>query len=248
MKGLGIRNIGWEHFNIFAGSKKGTLFKLWASWQTDATVALTEADGKAYRRFLSPNVVVIPNFTTIGVNKPSTCEKKILLAVGRHAYQKGFDMLIKAWSQVYAPDWILRIVGSGGDKEENERLAKDLGLGNRIEFKESTPNIVQEFQNASCFVLSSRFEGLVLVLIEAKMMGLPCVSFDCPESPKEVLRDGIDGWLVPPEDIDALARELSLRLADLDTLKAAGIAGRKDAIKRYGPDSIKQRWIEIIEK
>lgn len=248
LRGLKIKNIGWEHFNIFAGSKLGTLFKLSASWRTDATVALTEADGRAYKKFLSPNVLVIPNFTSIGTNPPSECENKILLAVGRHAPQKGFDMLIKAWAKTDAPGWILKIVGSGDDKNENEELARKLNVIDRIEFKEATPEIVKEFQNASCFVLSSRFEGLVLVLIEAKMMGLPCVSFDCPESPKEVIRNGVDGWLVPPEDIDALAKELTIRLTDQEALKRAGIEAHKDAIKRYSPAAIKQMWIDLIEK
>lgn len=248
LRGLKVKNIGWEHFNIFAGSKLGTLFKLSASWRTNATVALTEADGKAYKKFFSPNVLVIPNFTSIGVNEPSKCENKILLAVGRHAPQKGFDMLIKAWAKTNAPGWTLRIVGSGDEKTKNEELAKSLGVWNRVEFKESTPEIVKEFQNASCFVLSSRFEGLVLVLIEAKMMGLPCVSFDCPESPKEVIRNGIDGWLVPPEDIDGLANELSLRLKDLNKLKEAGTAAREDAKNRYSPEAIKKIWIDLIEK
>lgn len=248
LRGLNIKNIGWEHFNIFAGSKLGTIFKLSASWRTNATVALTEADGRAYRKFFSPNVHVIPNFTSIGTNEPSKCENKVLLAVGRHAPQKGFDMLIRAWAKIYAPNWILRIVGSGEDKEKNEQLAKDLGVTERMEFKEATPEIVKEFQDASCFVLSSRFEGLVLVLIEAKMMGLPCVSFDCPESPKEVIRDGIDGWLVPPENVNALAEELSLRLSNLEDLKKAGKEARRDAITRYSPSAIKQLWINLIEK
>lgn len=245
---LKVKNIGWEHFNIFAGSKKGTVFKLLASWRTSATVALTEADGKAYKKFFSPNVTVIPNFTSIGVNEPSKCENKVLLAVGRHAPQKGFDMLVKAWAKTDAPGWKLRIVGSGKDKQKNEQLARDLGVWDRIEFIEAHPNIAQEFQNASCFVLSSRFEGMVLVLLEAKMMGLPCVSFNCPESPKEVIQDNIDGWLVPAENIDALANELTFRLRDMEGLRKAGKEARRDAINRYSPQAIKSIWQNLIEK
>ncbi len=248
LRRLKVKNIGWEHFNIFAGSKLGTIFKLFASWRTNVTVALTEADKKAYQKFFSPNVTEIPNFTTIGVNEPSKCDSKVLLAVGRHAHQKGFDMLIKAWAKTEAKGWILRIVGSGKEKEKNIQLAKDLGIDDRIEFVESHPKIANEFQNASCFVLSSRFEGMVLVLLEAKMMGLPCISFDCPESPREVIRNGIDGWLVSPNDIDALGREMSSRLKDQDGLRKAGQKAREDAVQRYSPDAIKSRWIELIER
>ena len=226
----------------------GTLFKTVAPWFVNNTVVLTKEDEKDYRVNYAPRVLTIPNFTNIGENLPSKCEKKVVLAVGRHAPQKGFDMLIKAWAKTDAPGWKLRIVGSGEDKQKNEQLAKDLGVWERMEFVEAHPNIAQEFQNASCFVLSSRFEGLVLVVIEAKMMGLPCISFNCPNSPKEVIQDGKDGWLVPKEDIDALAKELTLRLSDLDALKKAGEEGRKDASERYSPDAVKNEWINLIDK
>lgn len=245
---LKIKNIAWEHFNIYAGSKMGTIFKIIAPWFVDNTVVLTKEDEKSYKLNHAPRVLAIPNFTSIGTNKPSLCNNKILLAVGRHSPQKGFDMLIEAWSKTYAPDWKLRIVGSGADKVKNENLAKDLGVRDRIEFVEAHPDIVREFQNASCFVLSSRYEGLVLVLIEAKMMGLPCVSFDCPNSPKEVIRDGIDGWLVPKEDINALSGELTNRLSDLVALKKAGKSAREDAYERYSPESARESWKNLIEK
>lgn len=246
--GLKIRNIAWEHFNIYAGSKMGTLFKTVAPWFVKNTVVLTKEDERDYQVNYAPRVLTIPNFTNIGENLPSKCEKKVVLAVGRHAPQKGFDMLIKAWAKTDAPGWKLRIVGSGDDKQKNEQLAKNLGVWERIEFAEAHPGIAQEFQNASCFVLSSRFEGLVLVLIEAKMMGLPCISFNCPNSPKEVIHNGKDGWLVPKEDIDALAKEMTLRLSNLEALKKAGEEGRKDALERYSPYAVKNEWIKLIGK
>lgn len=245
--GLKIRNIAWEHFHLYAGSRAGSYYKMFAPWLVDATVVLTESDAKDYKAKHCPNVIVIPNFTSIGVNAPSKCDSKIILAVGRHAPQKGFDLLIKAWANVNAPGWKLRIVGSGDDKIQNMALARKLIKPERIEFVESTSNIAQEFQRASCFVLSSRFEGLVLVLIEARMMGLPCISFDCPNSPREVIRDGIDGWLVPHEEIDALAKELELRLSDVSTLKSFGKKARIDALNRYSPEAIKDFWIKLIE-
>ncbi len=244
--GLDIRNIGWEHFNIFAGSKAGTLFKTIAPWFVYRTVVLTEADAIDYRNKKAPNIIVIPNFTSIGANAPSKIENKVLIAVGRHSEQKGFDMLLKAWAKSKPGGWCLTIVGEGDLKDYNIALAKELGISDSVVFKPSTPNIAKEFQDASCFVLSSRYEGLVLVLIEAKMMGLPSICFDCPNSPREVIRDGIDGWLVPPEDIDALAMEIELRLKDIDTLRLAGEKARTDALKRYSPEAIKSQWVKIL--
>lgn len=244
--GLGIRHIAWEHFNLYAGSKVGSLYKMLAPWLVDATVVLTKADARNYRRVHAPRIYEIPNFTSIGRYQPSKCETKILLAVGRHAPQKGFDLLIKAWAKTEALGWKLRIVGSGDDKPANMRLAEELGIMDRIEFVDSTPDIVREFQSASCFVLSSRFEGLVLVLIEAKMMGLPCVSFDCPNSPREVIRDSVDGWLVPNGDTDALAKCLSLHLSNLNILRKAGYAARLDAMERYSAKCVLSQWISLF--
>ncbi|MBD5274659.1 MAG: glycosyltransferase family 4 protein [Bacteroides sp.] len=243
---LGIKNIAWEHFNIFAGSKIGTLFKIVAPWFVDKTVVLTKQDELDYKKFFTPRVITIPNFTNIGINPPSKCDNKILLAVGRHAPQKGFDLLIKAWAQTSAPGWKLRIVGSGADKSKNEQLAVNLNVSDRIDFIEAHPNIAQEFQNSSCFVLSSRFEGLVLVLIEAKMMGLPCISFDCPNSPREVIRNNIDGILIPPENIEEMANALTRTLKDTAALKKMGEEARKDAMNRYSVNAVKNQWLTLI--
>lgn len=245
--GLHIKIIGWEHFNIFAGSRIGTVYKVISSWMADVTVVLTEADAKSFNKLHGKNIISIPNFTSIGINEPSKCDNKRLLAVGRHMPQKGFDMLIRAWAKADAPGWELRIVGDGLEKDANIQLAHDLCVADTIEFVDSTPYIADEFQNASCFVLSSRFEGLVLVLIEAKMMGLPSISFDCPESPREILRDGIDGILVPPEDIDALAKAITSTLRDIPQLKQMGIMARQDAMGRYSAEAIKSKWIKLLQ-
>lgn len=244
--GLGIRHIAWEHFNLYAGSKIGSLYKMLAPWFVDATVVLTKADARDYRTAHAPRIYEIPNFTFFCKKEPSKCERKILLAVGRHAPQKGFDLLIKAWAKTKVDGWKLRIVGSGDDKPANMKLAKDLGVTDRIEFTEAIPNIAHEFQSASCFVLSSRFEGLVLVLIEAKMMGLPCISFDCPNSPREVIRDGVDGWLVSNGDTDALAECLSLRLSNLNVLREAGRSARLDAMERYSSECVLSKWLSLF--
>lgn len=244
--GLGIKHIAWEHFNLYAGSRKGVLWRLLSSRLVDKTVVLTEADAKDYHDRNAPNIIAIPNFTSIGKNNPSKCENKILLAVGRHDEQKGFDMLIKAWAKANVPDWKLKIVGNGKLKETNKTLAKNLNIENSIIFIDSTDNIAHEFQSASCFILSSRYEGLVLVLIEAKMMGLPCISFDCPNSPREIINDGIDGWLVKNGNIDALAECITRTLSAPCLLPSYGQKARQDAFARYSPQAVKSIWNNLL--
>lgn len=246
IRGMHIRHVAWEHFNLYAGSKIGSLFKMLAPHMADATVVLTEADARDFRNVHAPNIIAIPNFTSIGSNAPSECREKTILAVGRHEPQKGFDMLLKAWAKTTAPGWKLKIVGSGSQRTEHEQMAQDLGITDRVTFVDAHNKIAEEFQHASCFVLSSRFEGMVLVLLEAKMMGLPCISFDCPNSPREIIHDGLDGWLVENGDIDALANAMTMHLADMDTLREFGVRSREDAEVRYSPDAVKTQWINIL--
>ena len=246
ISGLKIKNIAWEHFNLYAGSKIGSVWKWISTFCVDRTIVLCNDDAENFRKVGARNVSAIANFSSIGEdNEPSECTEKVLLAVGRHANQKGFDMLIKAWAKVDAKDWKLKIVGSGQLLQDNLRLADSLGLTESIIFQDATSDIVDEYRNASCFVLSSRYEGLVMVLIEARMMGLTCVSFDCPTGPREIIRDGLDGFLVHTEDVDALAAKLTEVLA-YNNLKELGMLARQDAMQRYGVQSASMSWSDVI--
>lgn len=244
--GYGIRNIAWEHFNLYAGSRAGSIYKTISTWLADRTVVLTEADAVDFSKAYARGIIPIPNFTSIGENRPSDISAKTLLAVGRHEIQKGFDMLLRAWAKTDAPGWTLRIVGSGSLRQKNEAIAREVGVDTRTVFVDAHPGIAEEFQNASCFVLSSRFEGMVVVLLEAKMMGLPCISFDCPNSPREVIRDGVDGVLVPSEDIEALATALTENLNAPRRLAEMGERAREDAMVRYSPDAVKKTWLNLL--
>ena len=109
-------------------------------------------------------------------------------------------------------------------------------------------NIANVYQQASCLVMSSRFEGLPMVLIEAKMAGLPCVSFDCPNGPAEVIRDGIDGYLVPAEDVDALASRLIDLLNNRNILKKMGKLAYEDACERFSAEAIEEKWKCLLKE
>ena len=98
---------------------------------------------------------------------PKECErKKQVLAVGRYVYQKGFDLLIPAWAKVVEkhPDWILKIYGDG-DRSQYNKIVKDFNLEKKCLLKSATPNIIDKYYESSIFVLSSRYEGFVLVLV-----------------------------------------------------------------------------------
>lgn len=245
--GLGIPNISWEHFNMKAASRIGFIWRLVAPWLVSKTVVLTHADEKEYKLHLAPNITTIYNFTNIGNQQlTSNCENKIMIAVGRHEQQKGFDLLIRAWAKAETLDWKLKIVGSGSKYNENIELAKVLNVKDSIEFIPNTDCIEKEYIDSSCFVLSSRFEGLVLALIEAKMMGLPSICFDCPYSPKEVIENGIDGWLVESENVDSLSKKISEVIINPLQLRNMGHMAKQDAEKRFSKNSALKQWEQLF--
>lgn len=247
--GLKTKNIAWEHFNLYAGSKLGFYWRLLSTKLVWETVVLTKADERNYRKYVNSDIVCIPNFSPIRVQERSQIESNILLAVGRLENQKGFDLLIQAWKKAFpsVSNWKLHIVGSGSLKSSLVKQAEMLGIKDSVIFKEATIDIAKVYQQASCLVMSSRFEGLPMVLIEAKMAGLPCVSFDCPNGPAEVIRDGIDGNLVPAEDVDALASRLIDLLNDRNMLKKMGELAYEDACRRFSTQAIEEKWKSLFD-
>ena len=153
-------------------------------------------------------VHVIPN----GIAKPAVLGQRgdesdrALVAVGRLSHEKGFDLLIMAWSEIAArhPKWRLRIYGDGPARESLERLASEHVSGH-VEFCGATCDTDLAYREADLFALPSRYEGFPNALLEAMAHGLPSVAFDCESGPNEIVRDQVDGLLVPPGDVAALA-------------------------------------------
>ena len=159
-----------------------------------------------------------------------------MLAVGRLQAQKGFDLLLQAWQTVarQLPEARLRIVGGGPLGAELAALAKTLGVEASVEFAAPTERIEALYREAAVFVLSSRYEGMPLALLEAQALGVPAVAFDCPTGPREILSEAT-GVLVPSADVPALAQAL-LRLLRDPALRAsmgrAAIARDREVFSR----------------
>lgn len=213
-------------------------------------VVLTEADKAAWEKAGCTNVTVIPNPCALNSRKSKVESRKTktVLAVGRLHEQKGFDLLLRSWQPVekHYPEWQLRIVGEGPKRAELETQIQAMGL-QRVYLAGKVDNMAEEYAEASLFVLSSRYEGLPLALIEAMWCGTPCVSFDCPHGPAELLADE-RGWLVPEGDIAALTRQLEYLLSHPEEAAERAQKAQTFAHTMYSEKNIMPLWQKLIEQ
>jgi glycosyltransferase involved in cell wall biosynthesis len=219
-----------------------------ASLLASRIITLTNSDRDLYAALYAPagTVTRIPNI----VQSPGSngaIRRKEVLAMGRLSHSKGFDLLLAAWSVASPklPDWSLRIVGDGQLREELERLAYGLGIEHRVTFAPFSDDPYSLYSECGIFVLSSRFEGLPFVLIEAMTCGAPCISFDCPNGPREVIRNGVNGVLVPAERVDALASAI-VKLGEDPVLREQyGYAARRVS-RPFSEPRVAARWHEVL--
>ena len=212
----------------------------------DCFVVLTEEDKDAWPEL--KNICVIPDPLSFLPTKYSELKERRVIDVGRYVYQKGFDLLLQAWSKIEKlyPDWQLVIFGDG-DRTPYENQMKALGIDdNRCHLNGPTSNVQHEYINSSIFVFSSRFEGFGMVLVEAMACGLPVVSFDCPCGPKDIIKDGEDGILVENGNIELLASSLSILINDESLRKSMSKAGQKNA-QRFNIVHIAEQWRDLFE-
>lgn len=212
-------------------------------------VVLTEADKAAWEKAGCTNVTVIPNPCSLDGQKVSikSAKSKTILAVGRLHEQKGFDLLLQAWKPIEKTysDWSLRIVGEGPKRAELEAQIESQGL-KRVVLVGATNNVLDEYEAASIFVLSSRYEGLPLALIEAMWSGLPCIAFDCPQGPAELLAED-RGWLVPDGDIAELTAQIAYALSHPEEALKRAQKAQSFAQTTYSEAAIMPQWVQLIE-
>lgn len=200
------------------------------------------------------NVGVIPN----PVERPGARhdalnaamrDRKWIIGMGRLTAQKGFDMLLDAFAEVAPrhPDWGLRIIGDGPCRVSLEKQTHHLGLEGRILLPGRTRDPYPILAESSLFVLSSRFEGFPNALCEAMACGLPAISFDCPSGPSEIMRNGVDGVLVPREDVSGLAGAMDELMGDPQTRHRFSLRA-PEVIERFGIERVLDLWEELFSE
>ncbi|MBR5851408.1 MAG: glycosyltransferase family 4 protein [Bacteroidaceae bacterium] len=211
----------------------------------DRFVVLTNEDKELWGDI--PGMVVIPNAKTFTPLAHAALDNKRVIAVGRYTHQKGFERLIEAWRLICdkVPGWSLDIIGDGEQRVVLQELVDTYGLGNSVTLVPPTNDMPAVYMNASVVAMSSRYEGLPMILVEAQAFGLPIVSFDSQCGPADVVEDSVTGFLVPEGDVHALAHRLECVMCNDKLRKDMGAAACK-ASERYSVGKVMGQWCELF--
>jgi GalNAc-alpha-(1->4)-GalNAc-alpha-(1->3)-diNAcBac-PP-undecaprenol alpha-1,4-N-acetyl-D-galactosaminyltransferase len=217
-----------------------------------AIVLQTRAAGAYFPASWAGRIAIVPNPVPGGAALASlggdtAGRPRRILGLGRLGEEKGFDLLIRAFASVApsSPEWELTILGDGPQRDALTAQIARHGLGGRVTLPGYARDAMEQLSRADLFVLPSRYEGFPNALCEAMAVGLPVVAFDCPSGPAEIVRDGIDGVLVPAEDERALAAALERLIRDPETRRRLG-ARAAELPERFSVERIAALWQRIL--
>ncbi|MDM5190892.1 glycosyltransferase family 4 protein [Bacillus sp. DX4.1] len=245
-----VIKIGQEHL-YFAGHAPGLQNKIKKHYKKlDALTCLTDSEINDYEQLLKGSKVdlyKVENATDIP-KETADLDKKVVIAAGRYAPEKGFDLLIPAFSKVIKkhPDWKLKIFGSGVEEEALREKIFEEKAYNNIFLMQKTNNIIGEMRNSSIYALSSRYESFGMVIIEAMSVGVPCVGFACT-GPREVITHKEDGILVEEGNVDELANSLMTLIESEELRKEYGRNAKKN-VEKYTFNVVGGKWDHILEE
>lgn len=239
---IGCEHNSFNSVNIFWVFLRKILYK-----RLDATVSLTEKDFKNLKK-ISKKCFVIPNARTFSpiLNSPSHNNRQ-LLAIGRLSYQKGYDYMLDLFEGLSKdfPDWNLRIIGDGPLKNWLISEIAKRNFQNRIRLDSTSKNVVDEYLNSSIYLMTSRYEGLPMVLLEAQAFGLPIISFDCNTGPGDIVIDGVNGFLVNPFDVDSMLVQTKNLIED-EALRNRFSKNALLSSNRFSEENIYSKWEQVF--
>lgn len=257
----GSRKVGEIHFDksnyrIFNGPLpypiRQWISRLWMRQlirklkKLDRFVVLTNEDREQWTEL--DNVICIHNPASFrDMPQHSTEENKLVIAIGRYTYQKGFDLLFPAWKIVTEkhPDWTLHIYG-GGEQKQYRTQVNELGISKNCQLHKETQEIAQKLAESSLLVLSSRYEGMPMVLGESMACGVPPVAFTCPCGPRDIITDGEDGLLVENGNSKELAEKMCYLIEHDEIRKQMGKRAIEN-VKRFYIENIMPQWDNLFK-
>jgi len=213
----------------------------------DLLLLLTERDATRFELEGFNNVGVMHNSLSFYPDAVSDLTAPVVVAAGRYAPEKGYDRLIEAFGQVAVehPGWVLKIFGHGPSRKALEAQVAQARLTDRVLLPGLAEDIEHELRSASVFALSSIHEGLPMALAEAMACGVPAVAFDCAPGVREIVTDGVDGIVVPPRNVAALADGLRRLMGDEDLRRRYGAAAREN-VRKFAPDAVLGQWEDVF--
>jgi glycosyltransferase involved in cell wall biosynthesis len=212
----------------------------------DKLVVLTDRDLSQWHE-KGVNAIKISNFNTLNCDKKSDVTNNSVLAVGRLDYQKGFDTLIDIWARVNHkfPNWVLNIYGDGEWHEKLKCQIEKYRLSNSIILRGTSDDMVNVYNEHSIYVMTSRFEGLPMVLIEAMSFGLPVVSLNCEFGPSEIVKNGVNGFLIEPQNVDEFESMLCRLMDSVDLRRLYGENAVQTAYF-FSKDRVMGQWLDLL--
>ncbi|MEU5597566.1 glycosyltransferase family 4 protein [Streptomyces sp. NPDC020298] len=245
-----VARVGQEHLTLDNHSPQLRTALRRAYPRLDVLTTVSEADAAAYRRqMLLPGVHVenLPNSVPDPTLPTADGNAKVVVAAGRLVPVKRYDLLIEAFAVVAAehPDWQLRIYGKGEQHDRLRQLIMELGLWNNVHLMGPAAPMEAEWVKGSIGAAASDFEPFGMTIVEAMRCGLPVVSTDCPHGPGEIIKDGVDGRLVPVGDRDALGAALLELVRDDERRRRAGRAAMENA-RRYAPGPVLEQAERLL--
>lgn len=214
--------------------------------KADVVVTLTDDAKRLWHQ--AKHVEVIPNFSSMSISGYSNCTNKRIIAVGRLSQEKGFDRLLYIWEVVSTkyPEWQLDIFGDGDIKDKLESMIASKNI-KRVTLCEAKNQLSEEYASSSICTVTSYFEGFSLVLLEALMHGVPCVAFDCPYGPRNIIEDGKCGFLIEEGNNQLFIEKLSHLIEDEPLRQQFSQAALQQA-KCFDADKIMKKWKDLFEE
>lgn len=251
-----VLEIHFSRFKRLQYGRKG-LWKLVNTWRSGHDLALA----KKYDRFVVlthedltywkglKNSVVIPNANTFSVPRRAALTEKRAIAVGRFDYQKGFDQLIEIWKDIQArcPDWKLDIYGQGPLKADMLAQIHALGLDGQIALHAPVKHIMEAYMHSSLVLMSSRYEGLPMTLLEAQASGLPMVAYACKCGPRDIIKPGKNGYLIAEGDRADFA-DKACRLMEKGVLRQQMGQAAWEMAENFDAERIMRQWLLLFER
>ena len=234
-------------------SRKVFTLSCWLYRRADKIVVQTEQIRQMYPEYLQEKLIVLENPLNTEkmdtqATKSVTQKENVIISVGRLEKQKDFKTLIKAFHNLSAkyPEWMLKIFGVGDMKQELQALIDSCGETERIVLCGHTKEPYVEMKKSKIFVLSSFYEGFPNVLCEAMYAGLPCIATDCVSGPRELIKNGENGFLVPIGDTQAMQQVMERLIQDDELRQNVGLRANKEC-DRLKLGYIADKWLLMLK-